>query len=151
MTPMETTGRYLVLLPEGNVDSGIRALTASTGISAIARAADFEGHTFPATELESDAASVFDNLGVAVVSLNPDQVQSIRSTTASGGAVLAIEPERVVYAIGMSPNLGLASDYLKGYRDAINHLVDQTIPSESQLAAAAALADGSATWGAPCH
>jgi subtilisin family serine protease len=147
MTPVETTGRYLVLLPEGNVDSGIRALTDSTGISAIARAADFEDHTFPAQELESDAASIFDNLGVAVVSLDPDQVQSIRSTTASGGEVLAIEPERVVYAIGISPNMSLSSNYLKGYRDAINHLVDQTIPSESQLAAAAAFADGSATWG----
>jgi subtilisin family serine protease len=147
MTPMETTGRYLVLLPEGNVDSGIRALTDSTGISSIARATDFQGHTFTAEQLESAGASVFDNLGVAVVSLDPNQVQSIRSATASGGAVLAIEPERVVYAIGISPNMGLSSDYLKGYRDAINHLVEQTIPSESQLAAAAAFADSSATWG----
>lgn len=146
MTPMETTGRYLVLFPEGNVDSSIRALTDSTGISSIARATDFEGHSFTAEQLESAGAFVFDNLGVAVVSLDPDQVQSIRSATASGGAVLAIEPERVVYAIGVSPNMGLASDYLQGYRDAINQLVDQTIPSESQLAAAA-FADGSATWG----
>ncbi len=147
MTPMETTGRYLVLLPEEDGGSGIRALTDSTGISSIARAADFEGHTFTAEQLESTGASVFDNLGVAVVSLDPNQVQSIRSAIASGGAILAIEPERVVYAIGISSNMGLSSDYLKGYRDAINHLVDQTIPSESQLAAAAAFADGSATWG----
>lgn len=147
MTSMETTGRYLVLLQEGNVDSGIRALTDSTGISAVAKSADFAGHTFTAEQLESEGASVFDTLGVAVVSLDPDQAQSMRSSTALGGAVLAIEPERVVYAIGASLNISLTSDYLKGYRDAVNNLVDQAIPSESQLAAAAVLANGSTTWG----
>ena len=147
MTPIETTGRYLVLLPEANIDSGIRAITDSTGISAVARSGDFAGRTFTAEELESEGASVFDALGVAVVSLDPDQVQSMKSATALGGTVLAIEPERVVYAIGDSLNTGLTSDYLKGYRDAINNLVGQAIPSEGQLAAAAAFADGSATWG----
>lgn len=147
MTPMETTGRYLVLLPEGNVDSGIRAFTDSTGISAVARSADFAGRTFTAEQLESEGASVFDTLGVAVVSLDPDQVQSLRAATTLGGTVLVIEPERVVYAIGASLNTGLTSDYLKGYRDAINNLVDQAIPSESQLAAAAVFVNGSATWG----
>jgi len=144
---METTGRYLVLLPEENVDSGIRALTNSTGIRSIARATDFAGNTFTAEQLESADASVFDNLGVAVVALDPDQVQSLTSATASGGAILAIEPERVVYAIGISPNVVLSSDYLKGYRDSINHLVDQTMPSVSQLAATAAFTDDAATWG----
>lgn len=146
ITIVETTGRYLVLLPEGNVDSGIRALTDSTGIRSIARATDFAGNAFTAEQLENSEASVFDNLGVAVVELDPDQVQSIRSATASGGAILAIESERVVYAIGNSPNVTLSSDYLKGYRDSINHLVGQTLSSVSQLAAAA-FTDGAATWG----
>ena len=147
LTTIETTGRYLVLLPEEDLSSGIRALTDSTGISAIARAADFENHTFTAEQLESSDGVVFDNLGVAVVSLDPDRVQSLRATTATGHTILAVEPERVLYAIGMNPNMGLSHDYLKGYRDAINHLVDVAIPSESQLAAAAKFADGSTTWG----
>jgi subtilisin family serine protease len=146
MTDTTTTGRYLILLPEGNVDSGISALTDLTGIRSIARAIDFADNTFTAEQLESADASVFDTLGVAVVSLNPDQVRAIRAATVSGGAVLAIEPERVVRAIGNSPNRLLSSDYLMGYRDSINHLVDQSIPSASQLTAAA-LADGAATWG----
>ncbi len=147
MTLVETTGRYLILLPEDGIESSIRALTDSTGITSVARSADFADRTFTAEQLETTDTAVFDNLGVAVVSLDPDQVQSIRTTTAIGGAVLAIEPERVVYAIEASLNTGLTSDYLKGYRDAINHLVAQAIPSESQLAAAAAFANGSATWG----
>jgi subtilisin family serine protease len=146
ITPMETTGRYLVLLPEDSVDSGIRALTDNTGRQNIARAADFEGHTFAAEQLESTDTVVFDNLGVAVVSLDPDQVQSIRAATATDEPILAVEPERVVYAIADSQNTTLTTDYLKGFRDAVNHLINQTIPSESQLAATL-LADDSATWG----
>jgi subtilisin family serine protease len=147
LTATETTGRYLVLLAEEDLDSGIRALTESTGISAIARAADFENHTFTAEQLESSDAIIFDNLGVAVVSLDPDRVQSARAATATGERILAIEPERVVYAIGINPNMSLSHDYLKGYRDAINHLVDVAIPSESQLAAAAKFVEDSTTWG----
>jgi subtilisin family serine protease len=146
ITPIETTGRYLVLLPEADVNSGINALTDATGIRAVARAADFDRHTFTAEQLESADAKVFDTLGVAVVSLDPDQVQSIRSAVASESAVLAVEPERVVYAIGANLNTGLASDYLKGYRDAINHLVDQAMPSDNHLAAAD-FVDGAAAWG----
>lgn len=101
-TPMETTGRYLVLLPDADISSGIRALTDATGISAFTRAADFEGHTFTAEQLESDGAKVFDTLGVAVVSLDPNQVQSVRAAVASERPVLAVEPERVVRAIWQS-------------------------------------------------
>lgn len=99
-TPMQTTGRYLVLLPDTDISSGIRALTDATGISTVARAADFEGHAFTAEHLESSDAKVFDTLGVAVVSLDPNQVQSVRAAVASDSPVLAVEPERIVRAIG---------------------------------------------------
>jgi subtilisin family serine protease len=143
---IETTGRYLILLPEGDIESGIRTLADSTGISAVARSSDAAGRTFTAEQLGNEDASVFDTLGVAVVSLDPNQVQSVRSATASGGSILTIEPERVVYAIS-DLTTNLTNEYLKGYRDAINNLVGQTVSSESQLAAAAIFADGSATWG----
>lgn len=147
MTSPEITGRYLVLLPEGNIDSGIRAFTDSTGISAVARSADFASRTFTAEQLEGTEASVFDTLGVAVVSLDPDQVQSLGAATVAGGMGLAIEPERVVYAIEANLNSSLTLDYLQGYRDAIDNLVDRATPSEDRLAAAAAFANGSSTWG----
>jgi subtilisin family serine protease len=143
---METTGRYLILLPQEDIDSGIRAIADSTGISTVARAADFEGHIFTPEQLESGDVSVFDNLGVAVVSLDADRVQSVRAAVAQHEAVLAIEPERVVYAIGSSSNVGLSVDYLKGYRDAIDHLVERAIPSDTQLVTTA-FSDNSATWG----
>ena len=112
---IETTGRYLVLLPDEDLGAGIQALSNATGIQGIARAADFEDHAITTAELESPNASVFDRLGVAVVPLDPDQAQSVRASAAAHQNVLAIQPERVVYALGQT---GLSSDYLRGYRDA---------------------------------
>lgn len=141
---METTGRYLILLPESDIDSGLRVFTDSTGINAIARSADFSDRAFTAEQLESEGASVIDTLGIAIASLDADQVQSMRARITPGGVLLAMEPERVVYAIGGIS--GLSSDYLKGYRDAVNHLAAQAIPSETQVTSAA-LTNDSETWG----
>lgn len=143
---METTGRYLVLLPE-DINSGIGAVTNSTGIRSFTRAADFAGHTFTSDQLESAEASVFDDLGVAVISLDPDQVQAVRAATATDAAILAIEPERIVHAIGALPATGLSADYLQGYRDSINHLIEQASVLEKTPATTASFTDGAATWG----
>ena len=144
-SPMETTGRYLVLLPE-DVNSGIGAVTNSTGIRSFARAADFAGHVFASDQLESAEASVFDDLGVAVVSLDPDQAQAVRVATSTDAAILAVEPERVVYAIA-DLSTGLSTEYLKGYRDSINQLIEQADGLHGKVEAAARFTDGSATWG----
>ena len=149
---METTGRYLVLLPEEDVSAGISALTNSTGIRDVARAADFESHAFTSEELESPGASVFDRLGVAVVSLDSDQVQSVRSAAAAHQPILDIQPERVVYAINQVPTTGLSGEYLRGYRDATAHLYEQVEPQEQLLPPEQKLkssdfSDGSSTWG----
>ena len=149
---IETTGRYLVLLPEKDVSSGISALTNSTGIREVARAADFESHAFTSEELESSGASVFDRLGVAVVALDPDQVQSVRSASAAHQPILDIQPERVVYAINQGSSSGLSSEYLRGYRDAASHLYEQATPQEQQPPGDRQLTsdkftDGNSTWG----
>lgn len=123
---IETTGRYLVLLPDEDVGTGIQTLSNATGIQGVARAADFEDHAFTTAELDSPNASVFDDLGVAVVPLDPDQVQSVRTTN------LAIHPERVVYAL----QAGVSSEYLRGYSDAATHLYEQAEPGGQGPAAA---------------
>lgn len=148
MAAIETTGRYLILLPEDGVDSGVRSFTESTGIRAVARSADFDNQVLTSEQLESTDTTVFDHLGVAVTSLDPDQLQSISTmAAATDSSVLAIEPERVVYAIEGPLSNGLTAEYLKGYRDCINHLVDQAMLTESQLAASGSFANTSNTWG----
>ncbi|MBE9070005.1 S8 family serine peptidase, partial [Leptolyngbya cf. ectocarpi LEGE 11479] len=138
----------LVLLPDEDLGAGIQALSNATGIQGVARAADFEDHAFTTAELDSPNASVFDNLGVAVVPLDPDQAQSVRVSAAANPNVLAIQPERVVYALG-----GLSADYLRGYRDAATHLCDQVEPQRGQTAAGSQkmdvpeFKDCKTTWG----
>jgi subtilisin family serine protease len=144
---IETTGRFLVLLPEEDIESGIRALADSTGSVGVARAADFAGNSFTAEELDSPRTAVFDNLGVAVVSLDADQQRSLETTATSNSSILAIEPERIVYAMGDDQHIGLTVEYLKGYRDAINHLIDRAIPTETQMFSTAAVNETTATWG----
>ena len=79
--PIQTTGRYLVLLPEGEESSGgMTALRTSTG----------------ASEIDD---SVVSNLGVAVVDLDPDQLQSLNAAVAGTQPILAAEPEQIMYAI----------------------------------------------------
>lgn len=145
---IETTGRYLVLLPDEDLGAGIQALSNATGIQGVARAADFEDHAFTTAELDSPDASVFDELGVAVVPLDPDQVQSVRASAATQNNVLAIQPERVVYALGQ----GLSADYLRGYSDAAAHLYEQSGPTQAVAAALAnsevpVFNDCKETWG----
>ncbi|MEO0870158.1 MAG: protease, partial [Cyanobacteria bacterium J06642_11] len=144
---IETTGRYLVLLPDEDLRAGIQALSNATGIQGVARAADFEDHAFTTAELDSPNASVFDNLGVAVVPLDPDQAQALRATVAARNHVLGVQPERVVYALG-----NLSADYLRGYRDAATHLHEQASPGYATADASAtpptpAFQDCKTTWG----
>ncbi len=141
--PGGTTGRYLVLLREDAAEEGVKALRKTTG-QAIASAAEV---------LESDGARVtsesmfFDELGVAVLESAPDQMQSIAAEAGTESSpILQIEPERYVYALATAPRLVpvpleeesgtpgqgpitavSATDYLVGYKDAVDHLVDRVI------------------------
>ncbi|MGL4882389.1 MAG: protease, partial [Waterburya sp.] len=131
LRPIQTTGRYLVLLPEEDVNSGVRALTDSTGVR----------------DVDDSALS---NIGVAVVSLDPNQVQSLNAAVAGSQPILAAEPEQIMYAIGNIVINGETANYLQGYKEAINHLVDDLsnggVASGQQLARKA-FTDGAATWG----
>ncbi len=134
-TPMPgTTGRYLVLMSEDAVESGVRALRDVAGLE-VANARDFANGAVDAQTMGEAEAIIFENLGVAVVDTPPEQLRSLRAASDDSG-IMAIEPERINYAIdegGMSftaPMITggggsqLSADYVRGYRDAVNHLAD---------------------------
>ncbi|MBD2598012.1 S8 family serine peptidase [Nostoc spongiaeforme FACHB-130] len=136
----ETTGRYLVLLRENELDSGIRTLRDHTGNRRVARAADFETNAISAEQLEQTDTTVFDNLGVAVCTLDPEQLQSLHAASDETSPIAVIEKERVVYALNgqrvgiveqlaPSPTSNLGVEYLRGYRDAVDRLVDHLVPT----------------------
>ncbi len=139
----ETTGRYLVLLRENTHDDGIRTLRDYTANKRVARSADFENHAVTAEQLEQTDTTIFDHLGIGVCTLDPDQLRSLHEASNENSAIAVIEPERVVYALS-SPGLGLGIleqqlksttitsptiEYLKGYRDAIDQLIDRLVPT----------------------
>lgn len=139
----ETTGRYLVLFREDAVDAGMQMLseTASINLSG-----------------EADSPIVLSTLGVAIVDAAPAQLRSLRMSADESSPILAIEPERVVYALE-EPELGnpkllrslttmdVTADYLKGYRDAVNQLVDSLLPTEQGQLTPTAVDESVATWG----
>lgn len=145
-----TTGRYLVLFREeygGQV--GASALWDTAGLSAV-RAADFEEGAMEAERMEDTEAIVFDELAVAVVEAAPEQARALGAAVAEEESpILAAEPERVVYAL---PAEGSA-EFLRGYRDAVNHLVDRVLPGETFPAGVteevgpAAFDESAFTWG----
>ena len=133
----------------------------------MASTADFERGEIRAAELEDTDGLVFDKLGCAVVTAPPEPMQALGVAAAEDNDILAIEPERVVHElrdewpfnvdippITPSPQLpGLPLDYLRGYRDAVNQLVDKIlgisgVPGEvAEEAITGVLSELELTWG----
>jgi subtilisin len=154
---IETTGNYLVVLAEDAVEEGVGVLESKAGISVAALEASKDA-VVTAEQLEESDHVLFPTLGVAVVKPDPDQVGALALASHEESSVLAVEPERVVYAIqqvGVEPQIeasaelaGLSHEYLRGYRDAIDGLLRSLGTTPAQAAAAAAILDESeATWG----
>lgn len=156
-----TTGRYLVLIRRDGMDEAVAQIESSVGIS-VHRSAEFEDGAVPADMLASADAVVFDQLGVAVINTEPDQFLALSQASADNPLIIAIEEERVVYAINEStfapavpPELptsapdGDMAAYLRGYREAVNHLVDRLLGSEraAGFAPSAPLNEAELTWG----
>ncbi|MDX3662303.1 S8 family serine peptidase [Streptomyces sp. ID05-26A] len=82
---VETTGRFLVLLQEDAVEEGLAELGAIAGFN-------------PNTgEIGSDTLQVFPELGVAVVSGDPNLLRELNGAADRPGPVQIVEPERVVH------------------------------------------------------
>jgi subtilisin len=132
--PIQTTGRYLVLLPEDSGNAGISSITDATG----------------SREIDDSAMS---NIGVAVVTLDPDQLQSLRAAVAGPQPIMAAEPEQIMYALGSIVINDDIANYLQGYKNGISNLVSSlsngngAVATEEQLTTSAFSDNGAATWG----
>ena len=166
-----TTGRYLVLFkePEEAIEAGIASLSATAGID-VHHAPEVGAAAVEIDQLSAAQGIVFDELGVAVVDVPSDQTRELGVAMDEEDAILAVEPERVVYALqdgmpvgtrpptpipasGAGRSSNLSPGYLRGYQDAVNNLVDNMLgtgdsPSAvAEQVAAAAFDESSVTWG----
>jgi subtilisin len=141
----ETTGRYIITFRDDAVTEGLAILSDRAGITNLANAADFPDSAVDLSQITAAGGAVFPTLGVAVVSIEEAAVSNIMTSAAGDSAILAIEPERIFYAIGG----GLSAEYLQGYRDAVNHLYEKaTETEETELQAKDCFADNTeSTWG----
>jgi len=136
------TGRYIVMMREGATDTA-RTLQRTAGLQ-VAHTADFEGMVRSAGMGEGQAM-VFDQINAALVDSDPERLAALEASE----SVESIEPERVVQAISTDP---VPTDYVRGYRDAVNELVEKLVggssPTNSLRAVLpAAPGESLATWG----
>lgn len=98
--PTETTGRHLVLFQSGAVADGVRLLNQAAGVRVtIAAEAGTDGVT-PAGRWGDADGIVLPELGVAIVTVTPDQQARLAAVVVESGPIIVVEPERVVRAIG---------------------------------------------------
>jgi len=152
----DLTGKYIVLFREDGVKEGLQTIK-DAGLSEVCSAADYEGAAVEMTEANDSEVFYLDKLKVAVVDADPTQVIGLRSAAADDGAILAVEPERIMYALSLpgDPFPGMFPfEYLRGYKDAVNHLygiltgAPGMVPVEAVADALAAFADTAQfTWG----
>jgi subtilisin len=140
----QTTGRYIITFREDAVTEGLALLSDQAGITGLANAADFPQSALDFSQLEAGGGAVFPTLGVAVVSLDEGAFSSITTSAREDSAILAIEPERIFYAI----EEGLSLDYLRGYRDAVDNLYQKATTEEIEAIQKECFADDTQfTWG----
>lgn len=126
------TGRYIVTFRKAAKAEGLSLMEKVAGVSNLAHAADFTAGALDLEQSQQAGGAVFDKLEVAVVRLAPDAFNALSATAAHDSAILAVEPERMMYALGDFPqrskntgNISVSLEYLRGYRDSISSLYEQ--------------------------
>ena len=154
-----TTGRWLVLLreEEDGVRAGMNTLSQAAGLT-VATAADFEGGAVESEALAGADAVVFDQLGVAVLSAPSEQLGRVSAMATEESGILAVEPERIVYAIEDVARLGslqqaaLPVESLMAFQAGVNAVVEHLLGTGSAAAPGttapiATLEESQLTWG----
>ena len=145
--PPETTGRQIVVFADGDDDTPIDLSAA--GIANVADSRDFSDGEVSADALAGADATVFAELGIAVVSADAAQMGALQAGIASGRRVLSVSPELIHHVLRES-----VLEYAQAYRDGVSDLADHLMHANGH--GAALLADPTqptfadtpqATWG----
>lgn len=148
----ELTGRYIVVFSDevaGDAGASAAALQSLDGVSNVASSLDFDEGAVDLAQTESADATIFAELGVAVVAADPSGGGRIAALAESDSRILAVEPERIQYAID---ERSVSLEYVRGYRDGVSGLYDELMAQPENGVAEAGVAstfvDSAAfTWG----
>ncbi len=123
----------------GDDDASREVLRSVTGASHVLCTRDADGSALDAAARGAAEVTLFSELGIAVATLESSRVVAAEAV----GGIVAVEPERIVRAIGE-----LSVEYLRGFRDAAAFLHDQAVAAGVESAAGERFADTeTATWG----
>lgn len=155
------TGALVVRFTPGAGGAGVKQL-GSAGMKIASASELVAGPTGPAADLGGADILYFERFGIAIVQQEPSRIRAALTAAADRRAVAGTRPERVFRALAAPAwSGGILSqqhlparfnrDYLIGYRDAVDQLVDQVIGG-ADGASEAVLAEpepeeAEATWG----
>lgn len=147
--PYELKPGVLITFRPQSMKQAVARLADSAGVKNVAYAADFSSQAVDLEKTRHAGMVVFNSIGCAVLDVDPDQEASIAALTSDDTAVASIEPEPIFFAFDAF------ADYLRGYRDAVNHLYDRMLGgapgAPSPIAGAQVVAPfqdtDAATWG----
>ncbi|MET8182796.1 S8 family serine peptidase [Streptomyces sp. NPDC005336] len=128
----EYTGRYVVLLDEQEQQRGMDALRSSVGIPSVERVRGAEAAGAAELLERPDVSVLFPELGVAVVDVQPEQRHALVTTAEADSAIIATEPERVVYASVITEAQRTLTGFFPTYRSDEDEVTRHTM---SELAA----------------
>jgi subtilisin family serine protease len=146
---LETTGRFVVTFREGARTEALASLEKGVGLTKekLMSSADFGETGVDIAQMPESGGVIFEHLGIAVVSMEEASVGMLAQDIGGDSAILAIEPEGIMYALGQ----GVSLEYLRGFRDAADTLYIQAKAgvAEEELAGIAAVFNDTAalTWG----
>ena len=142
--PLYTGRQVVVLAPTSGKKNPAKTLESIAGFSNVARSKDFESQALEMAVANDADATVFDELGVAVVSADPDQRTALMAAAAEGSAILSVEPELIHYAL-------TSLEYARGYHDGVSDLYGRlnggAPAANSDEAAAPPVDNDECTWG----
>lgn len=118
----ETTGRYIVTFREGASNQAVAALVNSAGVreSNLLRSDDFAESGIDMDQVPAEGGALLGNLSMAVVNVAPDAAGALAMEVGEESAILAVEPEGIMYALSELQVMSL--DYLHGFRDCAESL-----------------------------
>lgn len=122
----QTTGRYVVVFEDGAEPQ--ETLTAAAGLSSMADSRDFDSQAMDMAQTEGSEATVFAELGIAVVAIDPERLGAMQTSQAARGAIVDVAPE-LIHHVLTEP-----ADYLRGYRDGVNDLAGRLGGDEDEAA-----------------
>src|SRR3954463_2245031 len=115
--PPGTTGRQIIVFADSDDDQGFDL--SGAGITNVADSRDFSGGEIAADVLQSADATVFAELGIAVVAADATQLGALQAGISSGRRVLSVSPELIHHVLRDS-----VLEYAQAYRDGVSDLVD---------------------------